>query len=221
MHWKNWCWGWSSNTLVTWCKELTYWKRPWRWERLRAGGDGDDRGWDGWMASLTRSTWVWASSGRWSRTGKLGILQSTALQRVGHDWATEQQSSRKDPTASYSLSQAIIVLSYPGPGYTHIWIRYVFAHSEARGRFLPPPLPHCPSQGKAIGDWFPVDWNSKVRKAGQLREETGPLPNHVFLTLEVKRPPRPHMRGRFQEDQWGVMSRDALPTGLCSITHLG
>ena len=85
----------------------------------------------------------------------------------------------------------------------------------------PPPLPHCPSQGKAIGDWFPVDWNSKVRKAGQLREETGPLPDHVFLTLEVKRPPRPHMRGRFQEDQWGVMSRDALPTGLCSITHLG
>jgi len=85
----------------------------------------------------------------------------------------------------------------------------------------PPPLPHCPTQGKAIGDWFPVDWNSKVRKAGQLREETGPLPDHVFLTLEVKRPPRPHMRRRFQGDQWGVMSRDALPTGLCSITHLG
>ena len=52
----------SSNTLATWCKELTHWKRPWCWERLKAGGEGDDRGWAGWMASLTRWTWVWASS---------------------------------------------------------------------------------------------------------------------------------------------------------------
>ena len=48
---KNWCWSWNSNTLVTWCEELTHWKRPWCWERLKAGGEGDDRGWDGWMAS--------------------------------------------------------------------------------------------------------------------------------------------------------------------------
>ena len=46
----NWCWSWSSSTLATWCKELTE-KRPWCWERLKAGGEGDDRGWDGWMAS--------------------------------------------------------------------------------------------------------------------------------------------------------------------------
>ena len=87
MHWKDWCW--SSNTLATWCKELTHWKRPWCWERLKAGEEGDNRGWDGWMASLTRWTWVWASFGSWWQTGKPGMLQSMGSQRVGHDWETE------------------------------------------------------------------------------------------------------------------------------------
>ena len=54
IHWKDWCWNWNSNTLASWCKELTHWKRPWCWERLRAGGEGNDREWDGWMASLTQ-----------------------------------------------------------------------------------------------------------------------------------------------------------------------
>ena len=58
VHWKDWCWSWRSNTLATWCKELTHLKRPWCWERLRAGGEGDDRGCDGWMASPTQWTWV-------------------------------------------------------------------------------------------------------------------------------------------------------------------
>ena len=56
------CWRWNSSTLATWCEELTHWKRPWCWERLRAGGEGDNRGWDGWMASPTQWTWVWVSS---------------------------------------------------------------------------------------------------------------------------------------------------------------
>ena len=56
IHWKDWCW--SSYTLATWCEEPTHWKRPWCWERLRAGGEGDDREWGGWMASLTQWTWV-------------------------------------------------------------------------------------------------------------------------------------------------------------------
>ena len=47
IHWKDWCWSWNSNTLSTWCKELTHWKRPWCWEILKAGGEEDDRGWDG------------------------------------------------------------------------------------------------------------------------------------------------------------------------------
>ena len=61
IHWKYWCWSWCSNTLATWCEELTHWKRSWCWERLKAGGEGDDRGWDGWMASLTQWTWVWTN----------------------------------------------------------------------------------------------------------------------------------------------------------------
>ena len=52
VHWKDWCWSWNSNTLATWCEEPTHWKRPWCWERLKSGGEGDDRGWDDWMASL-------------------------------------------------------------------------------------------------------------------------------------------------------------------------
>ena len=59
----------------TWCKELTHLKRPWCWERLRAGGEGDDRGWDGWMASPTRWTWVWVDSGSWWWTGRAGVLR--------------------------------------------------------------------------------------------------------------------------------------------------
>ena len=72
-----------------WCEELTHWIKPWCWERLKVGGEGDDRGWDGWMASPTWWTWVWASSGSWWWTGKPGVLQSMGLPRVGHDWATE------------------------------------------------------------------------------------------------------------------------------------
>ena len=78
------CWSWSFNTLATWCEELTQ-KRPWCWERLKAGGEGDDKGWDGWIASPTLETWVWASSRRWWRTGEPGMLQSMGLQRVGHN----------------------------------------------------------------------------------------------------------------------------------------
>ena len=89
IHWKDWCWSWNSNTLATWCEELTHLKRLWCWEGLGAGGEGDDRGWDGWIASLTQWTLVWASSGSWWWTGKPGVLQSMGSQRVRHDWATE------------------------------------------------------------------------------------------------------------------------------------
>ena len=74
--WKEWCWGWKSNTLATSCDELTHqsWKRLWCWEGLGAGEERDDRGWDGWMASLTRCTWVWVISGSWWWTGRPGLL---------------------------------------------------------------------------------------------------------------------------------------------------
>ena len=89
IHRKDWCWSWNSNTLATWCEKLTHWERPWYWKRMKVGGEGDDRRWDGWMASLTWWTWVWASSGSWWWTGKPGVLQSMGSQRVRHDWVTE------------------------------------------------------------------------------------------------------------------------------------
>ena len=70
-------------------KELTYWKRPWCWERLKAGGKGDNRGWDGCMASPTLWTWVWVNSGNWWWTGKHVMLQSMGSQKVGHNLVTE------------------------------------------------------------------------------------------------------------------------------------
>ena len=74
---------------VTSCEELTHWKRLWCWEGLEAGKTGANRGWDGWMVSPTRWTWVWVSSGSWWWTGRPGVLWFMGSQRVGHDWATE------------------------------------------------------------------------------------------------------------------------------------
>ena len=88
-HCKDCCWSWNSNTLATWWGELTHWKRPWCWELLKAGGEGINRKWDGWMASPTQWTWVWASSGSWWWTEKSGVLQSMGSQRIRHDWVTE------------------------------------------------------------------------------------------------------------------------------------
>ena len=72
--------------IWTWLSDL---KRPWCWERLGAGEEGDDRGWDGWMASLTHWTWVWVNSRSWWWTGRPGMLQSMGSLRVEHDWVTE------------------------------------------------------------------------------------------------------------------------------------
>ena len=102
IHWKDWCWSWNSNTLATWCEVLTHWKRPWCWERLKEEGERDDRGWDGWMASLTQWTWVWVNSGSWWWTQRPGMVQSMGLQRVGHDWVTELNWT--DVTGFHDLS---------------------------------------------------------------------------------------------------------------------
>ena len=89
VYWKDWYWSWNSNTVATWCEGLTHLKRLWCWESLRAGGEGDDRGWDGWMGSSTLWTWVWLDSGSWWWTGRPGVLRFMGSQRVEHDWATE------------------------------------------------------------------------------------------------------------------------------------
>ena len=94
----------EANTLATWCKELTPWKRPWCWERLKAGGEGDDRGWDGWMASPTQWTWIWVNSGSWWWTGRPGLLQSTGSHRVGHDWVTTELSWADCPLGHILIS---------------------------------------------------------------------------------------------------------------------
>ena len=98
--------------LATWCKELTHYKRP--WERLEAGEEGDNRGPDGWMASLTRWTWVWASSGSWWWTRKTGMLQFMGSQRVGHDW-TELKGGLSNV---YSLILVLVTLKIEIKGIT-------------------------------------------------------------------------------------------------------
>ena len=81
----------KAETPVLWPPHAksSHWKRLWCWEGLGAGGEGDDRGWDGWMSSLTQWTWVWVNSGSWWWTGRPGELRFMVSQRVGHDWATE------------------------------------------------------------------------------------------------------------------------------------
>ena len=88
IHWKDWCWSWNSNTLVTWCEELIHWKRSWCWERLKVGGEGDDRGWEGWMASLTQLTWLERALGVGDGQGIL-VCCSSWGHKVRHDWVTE------------------------------------------------------------------------------------------------------------------------------------
>ena len=87
IHWKDWCW---AATPIFWTpdvKNWLIWKHP--DAGLKKGGEGDDRGWDGWMASLTQLTWAWVSSRSWWWTGKPDVLQSMGPQRLGHDWAIE------------------------------------------------------------------------------------------------------------------------------------
>ena len=77
-------------------EELTHCKSPWCWERLKAKGEKDGRGWDGWMALPTQWIWVWANSGRQWRTRKPGMLQSMGWQRVRHYWTTELNCSKRN-----------------------------------------------------------------------------------------------------------------------------
>ena len=99
-------WSWNSSTLATSCEELTHWKRLWCWEGLGARGEGDDREWDGWMASMTQWTWVWVNSG-W--TGRLGMLRFMGLQRVGHDWVTELNWTEYPLVGCHNLSILLLL----------------------------------------------------------------------------------------------------------------
>ena len=98
IHWKHWCWSWNSNTLATWCEELTHLKRPWWWKRLRAG-EGDDRGWDGWMALPTQWTWVCVNSCVGDGQESLGCC----CPRVCKEWDTTERLNWTAAAAAKSL----------------------------------------------------------------------------------------------------------------------
>ena len=117
---EGWCWSWNFNTLATWCEELTHWKRPWRWARLKAGGQGDDRGWDGWMASPTRWTWVWASSGSWWWTVKPGVLQTMGSQ--SRTWLSDWTDWLTD-CPGHSLSSSLTYVTRKWWGLGSWWRR--------------------------------------------------------------------------------------------------
>ena len=114
-HWKDWCWNWNSNTLVIWCEELTHWKRPCCWERLKVGGEGDYRGWDGWMASPTQWTRVWINSRVGDGQGGLSCCSPWG-HRVRQDWATElnwthvwyQEPFKKCLSSAYYVSSGTV-----------------------------------------------------------------------------------------------------------------
>ena len=106
----------EAETPILWPPYVKNWLigKNQRWKRLKAGGEGDDRGWDGWMASSTQWTWVWASSGYWWRTGKPGVLQSMGSQRVGHNWATELNrhlKAIKQERSSVQNTWVVVLLS--------------------------------------------------------------------------------------------------------------
>ena len=112
-------------------------QRPWCWERLRAGGQGDGRGWDGWMASPTQWTWVWVNSGSWWWTGRPGMLQFMGLQRVGHDWATELNWTEANKNKDFiivliRLYLVLICLYLVVARVTFFFFMYVHARSVAR-----------------------------------------------------------------------------------------
>ena len=111
VHWKDSCWSWNSNHLAILCKGLTHLKRPWCWERLKAGAEGYNRGWDGWMASLTQWTWVWVDSRSWWGTGRPGAAVMGS-QRVGHDWVTKLNWTELILPTSSSLSTSVLDFIY-------------------------------------------------------------------------------------------------------------
>ena len=108
----------ETPTLVaTSCEELTHWKRPWCWECLEAGGEGDNRGWDGWVASLTWWTWVWVNSRTWWWKGRPGVLWFMESQRAGHGWATELNSTERFVMISQKPSKSCKVLTEQWAGH--------------------------------------------------------------------------------------------------------
>ena len=136
MHWEDWCWSWNSNTLATWCEEMTR-KRPWCWARLRAGGEGDNRGWDGRMASLTQWTWVRVNFGRWWQTGRPGMLRSTGYKELDMterlNWTVYQQSYKCVFFFFLWIIGETTEAQKPSNPWPRLLLRWIFSHRSDYG----------------------------------------------------------------------------------------
>ena len=149
-------------------------RRPWCWERLRAGGEGDNRGGDSWMASLNQWARVWASSGSWRWIGKPEVLQSMGSQTVGHDWPTEQQQGETK------------VVSHPEIIFLHCWDDALMS--------APPDAPN--SMRLLHSGWWAHTWSSalsELRWPFRLSLWGGSFPSlwqflclHILIHLQMK-----------------------------------
>ena len=158
IHWKDYCWSWNSNTLATWCEELTHLKRPWGWERLKAGGEGDNRGWDGWTASPNQWVWAWVNSGSWWWTGRPGVLQSMGSQKVRHDWVTELNWTVKLlEVRDWFMPKTVVIISWV---YTQLQTLQVVYTSvfptffDSSDWFHGSQLDHGPRVRGMVSGWF-------------------------------------------------------------------
>ena len=144
--------------LATWCEERTHLKRLiWCWERLKAGGEGDDRGWDGWMASPTQWTWVWVSSRSWWWTGKPGILQSMRFQ--SHTWLSDW--TELDWGTSHLLCTLFLLLLH------QLHLR----SSSIRSQRLGTPAPYQPSPWMRLSLKVLLGWG-QVSRGGLIAGST-------------------------------------------------
>ena len=126
VHWKDWCSNWNSNTLATWCEGLTHLKRPWCWERLKAGGEGDDRGWDGWMAPLNQWTWVWVDLGVGDGQGGPACCDSWGRKESD----TTERLNWTVGVFNISLKATTISICIYMPIYTYVYVHtYKFNNS--------------------------------------------------------------------------------------------
>jgi len=125
-------------------EELTHLKSPWCWERLKVGGEGDDKGWDGWMVSPTQWTWIWVNSGSWWWTGRPGVLQSTRSQRAGHNWMTELNWTTWE--CSHTLNSSLpFSLKTPTHPSVSAQVALSLGRLSTVVRSLRTPLHHVPS----------------------------------------------------------------------------
>ena len=155
--------GWTdaeAEAPILWPPDVKSWlirKRSWCWERLKTGGEGDNRERDGWMASPTQWTWVWASSGRWWRTGRPDVLPSMGLQRVGHDWAAATKLILVESASASEVPQSCLTL--------RPYMDYSLPESSIHGIFQARVLEWVAIFFSRRSSW-PRDWTRVSRIAG-------------------------------------------------------